>query len=118
MSEVPSLIVMIMSLRLQRERWEEWERMSLEGETDGEGDEKEEREWSGPERMSCHISSNPSSLALQTLHSLRMHNLCCPSNLPDEQESLTFNQSNIPHPHTLGPHGYLSWLGWIYLKAN
>lgn len=73
---------------------------------------------SGAERMSCHISCNPLSLALKTLHSRRIHNPRCHSNRTDELASLTLQPIIPTQPPTLVPHGYLSWLGWVYLEAN
>lgn len=67
---------------------------------------KRRREWFGPARMSCHISCNPSSLAMKTLDSLRMHDPGCPGNLTDEQASLT--PDSTPFPTLLVP---MAWLG-------
>lgn len=112
MSEVSRLIVMIMSL--QRVGWgcSAGENVSRKVKL-MERATKRRREWSGPERMSCHISCNPSSLALKTPHSLRIHNPCCHSNLTDEQASLTLNQSCLPtHPHPCSPWLFvMAWLG-------
>lgn len=54
MSEVPRLIVMIMSVRVQRERrgWFVGERMSLEGGADGEGGRGG---GSGLVQRECHV---------------------------------------------------------------
>lgn len=62
MSEVPCLIVMIMSLRLQRGVASAmWERMSLEGKNDGANDEKERVARS---RTKCHVIFRGKSLVL------------------------------------------------------
>lgn len=118
MSEVPRLIVMIMSLRLPGAGWgcSAGERVFRRWNWCRE----RRRGWeSGLVQKECHVIFPviPRPLLWKHCTHSEMHNPCCPSNLTDEQASLTPNQSPSPPP-THGPHGYLSWLGWVYLEAN
>lgn len=108
MSEVSSLIVMIMSgsvvgggLGVSVR-----EKMSF-----GEWNGGRVRYWE-----SCPVIFPviPRLLLWKHSHSFWIPDPCCCGNLTDDRASLTPHQS----PPTLHPLGYLSWLGWVYLEAN
>lgn len=118
MSEVPRLIVMIMSLRLQGAGW---------GRSAGEN---VFRRWnrcrgrrrggeSGLVQQECHVIFPVIPRPLLWKHCT--HSECAiPVALatPQTNKQAWHPTKHPSPPPTLGPQGYLSWLGWVYLEAN
>lgn len=118
MSEVPRLIVMIMSLRLQGAGW---------GLSAGENVFRGWNWWrerrrggeSGLVQQECHVIFPVIPRPLLWKQCTRSECTIPVALATSQTNKQAWHPTNHPLPTpTLGPHGYLSWLGWVYLEAN
>lgn len=114
----PRLIVMIMSLRLQGAGW---------GLSAGENVFRGWNWWrerrrggeSGLVQQECHVIFPVIPRPLLWKQCTRSECTIPVALATSQTNKQAWHPTNHPLPTpTLGPHGYLSWLGWVYLEAN